>query len=204
AARGGPGADVVDAGQLGAVLDFGDAGFASFPAHGGGETFAGHALAVDGVVEPEVFESAGESLPGVHELVVGGHGHLAGVGCIWRYAASWPPSVEFRKNHAETRRAPERGSAPARGFTSWGALKGSGDPLCRLLAALVHQLLEVGAGTELRYPRLGHLDERASGRVPRRTRRLVHHLERTEADDRHLVAGGHRLLHRLDDRVDRL
>src|SRR5690606_32679137 len=59
AARGGPGADVVDAGQLGAVLDFGDAGFASFPAHGGGETFAGHALAVDGVVEPEVFESGG-------------------------------------------------------------------------------------------------------------------------------------------------
>src|SRR5690606_31263480 len=86
----------------------------------------------------------------------------------------------------------------------WGALKGSGDLPGRLLTALVHQLLEVGAGTELRYPRLGHLDERASGRVPRRTRRLVHHLERTEADYRHLVAGGHRLLHRLDDRVDRL
>src|SRR5690606_21561952 len=85
----------------------------------------------------------------------------------------------------------------------WGALKGSGDLPGRLLTALVHQLLEVGAGTELRYPRLSHLDERASGRVPRRTRRLVHHLERTEADERHLVAGGHLLLHRLDDLVDR-
>src|SRR5690606_31374330 len=57
---------------------------------------------------------------------------------------------------------------------------------------------------ELGHPALGDLDDRARGRVPRRTGGLVHHLERTEPGDRLLVTVRHRLLHRRDDRVDRL
>src|SRR5437868_13252473 len=74
----------------------------------------------------------------------------------------------------------------------------------RLLAPGVDHFLEVRPGPELRRPALRHLDLGAGRGVPRRTRRLVHHLERAEARDRDLVTGRDRFLDRIDYRVNGL